>query len=256
MLPKLFIQRALLSMSALLLIVKTTPSWSAEFTLPSAVKIIPYPLTDSKPKTYGGLGEKEIAITVDDGPTPETTPEILAVFKKHGVKATFFLIGSNVKKYPELVKAILRDGHSVGNHTWSHPKMIDLSLTEAAKEIDSTQNALNQIAEDMQRHGESDTGFIQPFFRFPFGKGANVSELQNLLHARGLANFFWSMTSHDSRTNDPKIALKTSIEMLDQYKKGIFLMHETHPAGLKMLPQFLEELNRRNYKTIYFKIQK
>lgn len=155
-----------------------------------------------------------------------------------------------------MVKAILREGHSVANHTWNHPRMNSISLVDAALQIDSTQKVLNEIVEDMQRHGESENAVIQPFFRFPFGDGASDQKLIQLLRDRGLAQFYWRMSAHDSRTNDPTVALNTSIEMIDKYKGGIFLMHETHPAGLAMLPQFLEELKRRRYKTFYFKIQR
>lgn len=230
----------------------------ADFKLPSELKIISYPITDSAAKTLGGLrkDQNEIAITIDDGPTPETTPKILEIFRQHGVKATFFLVGKNAKKYPELVKAILREGHSVGNHTWSHPQMPTLSLAAASQEIDQSADVLNAIVEDMQRHGETENAVVQPFFRFPFGSGATDEKLVQLLAKRGLANFFWRMTSHDSRTKDQAVALKTSIEMLDKYRGGIFLMHETHPAGLAMLPKFLEELHRRQYKTFYFQVQR
>ncbi len=224
----------------------------------SEVKTIAHPISDSSPKTLGGLRKEqnEIAITVDDGPNPVTTPQILKIFRDYEVKATFFLVGENVKKYPELVKSILREGHSVANHSWSHQKMTSISLVEAAREIDSTSKALQEIVEEMQRNGETENAIVQPFFRFPFGDGASDSNLIQLLRDRGLANFYWRMSAHDSRTSDPAVALKTSIEMIDKYQGGIFLMHETHPAGLAMLPQFLDELRRRRYKTFYFKVQR
>ena len=226
--------------------------------LTSEAQIIPYPITDSSPKTLGGLrkDQNEIAITVDDGPNPTTTPKILKIFRDYKIKATFFLVGANAQKYPEMVKAILREGHSVANHTWNHPQMTSLSLTDAALQIDSSAKVLNDIVEDMQRHGETENAVIQPFFRFPYGDGASDEKLIQLLRDRGLANFYWRMSAHDSRTNDPAVALKTSIEMLDKFKGGIFLMHETHPAGLAMLPKFLDELSRRHYKTFYFRIQR
>lgn len=226
--------------------------------LSSEAKIISFPIADSSPKTLGGLrkDQNEIAITVDDGPTPSTTPKILKIFRDYKIKATFFLVGENAKKYPEMVKAILREGHSIANHTWSHPQMMALSSAEAASEIDRSAQVLNEIVEDMQRHGETENAVVQPFFRFPYGDGASDEKLIQLLRERGLANFYWRMSAHDSRTQDPAVALKTSIEMLDKYRSGIFLMHETHPAGLGMLPQFLGELRRRHYKTYYFQIQR
>jgi peptidoglycan/xylan/chitin deacetylase (PgdA/CDA1 family) len=278
-----------ITQNAMQKIVQETPAPAIqpeEFQLPSKLITIPMPISDFKPKTIGGMGKNEIAITVDDGPTPETTPKILEIFRKHGVKATFFLVGHNVEKHPELVKMILDEGHSVANHTWTHPKMdkviagtyIDpkfydskIGKVNAAKEIDTTSEILKKAVEDMERQGDTENAVIQPFFRFPFGAGCNDTGLQSILKERGLANFFWSMSSHDSRTQDPAVALKVSIGMLDgidymskkpdgSYTKvpnyGIFLVHETHPAGLAMLPKFLEELNRRHYTTVYYRAQK
>src|SRR5581483_11951975 len=65
---------------------------------------------------YNTKNVKDIALTIDDGPDNVTTPRILAVLKKHNVKATFFLIGNRTMYYPEIVRMILRDGHSIGNH--------------------------------------------------------------------------------------------------------------------------------------------
>lgn len=64
--------------------------------------------------------EKAVYITFDDGPIPEATPWVLDVLDRYGVKATFFVVGDNVRKYPELFREVLRRGHSVGNHTFHH----------------------------------------------------------------------------------------------------------------------------------------
>ena len=74
-----------------------------------------------------------------------------------------------------------------------------------------------------------------------------------LLQKRNLANFFWSMTTKDSETQNPDVALNTAVSMLDKYNHGIFLMHETHIAGVTSLPYFLHQLYLRHYKTVYYK---
>ncbi len=89
--------------------------------------------------TYGGTQEKKVAITFDDGPDPEWTPEILDVLKAKGAKATFFLIGAEVEKFPGIAKRIFNEGHEIGNHTFTHPDIstiskryfdVELNLTE------------------------------------------------------------------------------------------------------------------------------
>jgi peptidoglycan-N-acetylglucosamine deacetylase len=88
---------------------------------------------------YGGTQEKKVALTFDDGPDPEWTPKILDVLKAHDAKATFFLIGAEVEKFPGIAKRIYNEGHEIGNHTFTHPDVsaiskryfeVELNLTE------------------------------------------------------------------------------------------------------------------------------
>lgn len=65
-------------------------------------------------------GRKRICLTFDDGPIPEVTPWVLDILERYGVKATFFMVGDNARKYPELVRKVLERGHSIGNHTFHH----------------------------------------------------------------------------------------------------------------------------------------
>ena len=72
---------------------------------------------DSSPLSYAGLKDKEISLTFDDGPSPETTPQVLKILKHYNIKATFFILGQNAEKHPEIVRQIVADGHVVANHT-------------------------------------------------------------------------------------------------------------------------------------------
>ena len=76
---------------------------------------------------YGHLEQKKVAITFDDGPDPEWTPKILDVLKQKGAKATFFLIGAEAQKYPGITKRIYNEGHEIGNHTFTHPDISNIS---------------------------------------------------------------------------------------------------------------------------------
>ena len=67
-----------------------------------------------------GTADRRVYLTFDDGPIPEATPEILEILKCHNVCATFFMVGDNIRKYPEIAEAVRRDGHSIGSHTFSH----------------------------------------------------------------------------------------------------------------------------------------
>ncbi len=193
---------------------------------------------------YAGLKDKEIALTFDDGPHPVNTPLILKTLKDYGVKATFFVLGQNAKRYPYLIKQIISEGHNIANHTWSHKIYIkDQTAIDFKNDIIKTQQTLNDIV------GQKN---VEPFFRFPTGFGANTKEAQNILTNLGFANFYWSMSAHDSRTTDPETTLDTSLEMLRTYKKGIFLCHDVRPHTALMLPKLLDELYAQGYTTIQF----
>lgn len=78
---------------------------------------------------------KTVMLTFDDGPIPEATPEILAILDRYGVKATFFMVGDNVRKYPHLLDAVKEAGHSVGNHTMHHLQGIHTSTEDYLRDV-------------------------------------------------------------------------------------------------------------------------
>ena len=88
---------------------------------------------------YGGTQRKEVAITFDDGPDPEWTPKILDILKQKGVKATFFLIGVQVEKFPGVAKRIFNEGHEIGNHTFTHPDISSISKRYFEVELNLTE---------------------------------------------------------------------------------------------------------------------
>lgn len=86
----------------------------------------------------GFTSRKLVALTFDDGPDPRFTPKILQILRKQKVKATFFVVGTNAKRYPQLVKQEARDGHLIANHGWDHPEFELLSSKQMQQELDKT----------------------------------------------------------------------------------------------------------------------
>lgn len=125
------------------------------------------------PQTYvirrTGLERKSIALTIDDGPADPYTGEILDVLKASHVSATFFVIGENAERYPDLVKRMWKEGHEIGNHTFTHPNMGDVSDGRAKLELNATQRAL-----------QSTLGHSTILFRPPYNADAEPTSAEEV----------------------------------------------------------------------------
>src|SRR5690625_2122612 len=107
-----------------------------------------YPLQIKYPDTMiykADTNEKVVALTFDDGPDQQYTPQILDVLKKHQVKASFFLLGSRADKYPEVVKRIHQEGHIIGNHSYWHPQFTKTGVQNMVWEINKSEKAISKI---------------------------------------------------------------------------------------------------------------
>lgn len=182
---------------------------------------------------------KVIALTFDDGPTPNVTPQVLEILKQNNIKATFFLIGRNLNNFPQIGQQIVADGHAVGNHTWHHWRKLMMEFT-AAREIDDTARLLYKT-----------TGVLTSLFRPPNGFLNN-----------GLANYalkqkdvvvLWSVDSHDW------LGSRISVEQLVNNivnkvtPGGIVLMHDgggDRSRTVQALPTIIKELTQQGYKFV------
>ncbi|MGI6605398.1 MAG: polysaccharide deacetylase family protein [bacterium] len=125
-----------------------------------------------------------VALTFDDGPDPVYTPQILDILRDKGVPATFFLVGKNALKYPETVLRTMEEGHSIGNHTYSHRSLIPLSNTGVYNEIMQAEEAITQI-----------TGQKPTLFRPP--RGVCTEYTRSLLREQRYTLVLWDVSSHD-----------------------------------------------------------
>jgi len=137
-------------------------------------------------RTFTGLprGQKRIALTYDDGPNDPHTLRLLDVLARHGVHATFFLIGRYVQQRPEIARAVVAAGHVVGNHTFTHPLLTLKSKAKIRKELSDCRAAMHDAV-----------GAHSNFFRPPFG-GRRPAVL-HIARELGLAPVMWSITGHD-----------------------------------------------------------
>lgn len=134
--------------------------------------------------SHGARGGRRIALSFDDGPHPTFTPKILDLLEKYDIKATFFMIGCNVELYPAVAKAVHLAGHEIGNHTFTHPHMKQVSLEALEQEIRKTEAVLQK------------NGIPRPkLFRPP--EGFRSPEQVAALEEAGYLTVIWSLDSHD-----------------------------------------------------------
>jgi peptidoglycan/xylan/chitin deacetylase (PgdA/CDA1 family) len=137
-------------------------------------------------RTFTGLspGSKQIALTYDDGPNDPHTLRLLEVLAKHGVCATFFLIGRYVQQRPDIVREIMQAGHTIGNHTFTHPLLIFKKSSDVRDELTRCREALQDAI-----------GAHSNLFRPPFGgRRPGVFRISEEL---GLEPIMWNVTGHD-----------------------------------------------------------
>ncbi len=176
--------------------------------------------------------DKKIALTFDDGPHYKYTERILDILESHGVKATFFVIGVNAERYPEKVKRIVSDGHEIGNHTYSHPHLKNISGEELQAEIKKASDVIGGITDKRPT-----------LFRPP--EGFCGEKVANMAKKCGCSVILWS---HDTRDWAHTPSDEISKKILDGVKGGdIILFHDfitpdtpTPDALEEVIPKLIE----------------
>ena len=190
------------------------------------------------------LADHEVVLTFDDGPWPTTTPKVLDALARECVKATFFLIGRNAAAYPALARREVAEGHSIGNHTFSHPARTLRLMTNAAARADILHGF---TADETAAYGHAD-GQIS-FFRFP--GFADTPALVSWLESRNVGIFGSDLWASDWLLLTPQAELDLVLKRLDRARRGILLLHDSRVSTAEMLPQLLRALKQRGYKIVH-----
>lgn len=178
---------------------------------------------------------KEVSLTFDDGPCPYTV-QVLDLLDRYEMKATFFCIGQQVLKYPEIAKRIIDSGHSIGNHSFTHRKDIAFSnAAEMATEIKLADDAITKI-----------TKSVTPMYRPPFGvTNPNVIKACKATNKEIIG---WSIRSLDTVIKDENRILN---RILPRIKPGdIVLLHDTSERTINVLEQLLIKMKDMNLQSI------
>ena len=180
--------------------------------------------------------QKEIAISFDDGPAIDHTPEILQLLKQDNIKATFFCIGNRIAGNENLLKQIKDDGHLIGNHSYSHHFWFD--MYSSGKML----NDLKLMDSEMERV----TGLRPKLFRPPYG--VTNPNLKKTIIKGGYTPVGWSVRSLDTVIQDENKLLN---RIKGAIKPGaVFLFHDTSKTTMNVLPGFIQEVKSRGYNII------
>jgi peptidoglycan/xylan/chitin deacetylase (PgdA/CDA1 family) len=184
---------------------------------------------------WGPAGRKEVLLTFDDGPNPETTPQVLDILKRENVPAAFFLVGRWVASYPDLVRREAAEGHALGNHTWHHAYLTRMEPECARAQIEATTNAIEAV-----------TGVRTRWFRPPGGH--YDPQVVRLCNELGQVIVLWSDTPGDWLHPTPQAIEARGLRYL---KPGaIILLHDTLPETVTMLPDFIHQVRARGYQFV------
>lgn len=190
------------------------------------------------PKYLWNLDRKSncVYLTFDDGPVPEATPWVLDLLKKYNAKATFFCIGENANTNPELLKRIINEGHSVGNHTYNHVNGWQTTNSEYFRDV-------NQCAKVLQEISNQDTNLFRP----PYGK--ITSAQANKLLSQGYKIVMWDVLSADFDTTVS--AEECTKNVLKNIEPGsIVIFHDSLKAFKNLehaLPAALQYAREKGY---------
>src|SRR5262249_42657247 len=188
------------------------------------------------------LDDKEVVLTFDDGPLPPSTNRVLETLAAECVKATFFMVGRQAHTFPEMVRRIYNEGHTVASHSQNHPRIFTrLAKAAAENEIDQGRESVAAALGDERA--------MAPFFRFPgLGRSGATEEY---LAAHGLMTWSADFLADDWRRITAKQVLTRALDRVERRGKGVLLLRDIQPRTALALPVLLKELKARGYRIVH-----
>src|SRR5437016_5726695 len=177
-----------------------------------------------------------IAMTFDDGPSATLTPKLLDLLAAHHIKATFFVIGENVAEHPEIVERAAREGHEIGNHSWSHPNFGKMSDQGVRSQLQRTDDAIKNA-----------TGKRPTLMRPPYG--SITDREKHWIHDEfGYQIILWDVDPYDWRRPGPAVVRN---RILKETQPGsIVLSHDIHQGTIEAMPSTFDALEAKGFKFV------
>jgi len=226
--------------------------WSLAFTalvLAADARAQTSPQTDSSPAAataspaaprisfnYIHVDGTFIAMTFDDGPQEKLTPQLLDLLAQHHIKVTFFVIGQNAAEYPEIVARAAREGHEIGNHSWSHPNLAKMSDEGVRRQLRQTDDVIKQA-----------TGKRPTLMRPPYGN-LSARQKQWVHNEFGYRIVLWDVDPLDWKRPGPSVICN---RILKETRPGsIVLSHDIHPGTIEAMHDTLNQLEAKGFKFV------
>lgn len=194
--------------------------------------------------THGPREGRKIALTFDDGPDPEVTPQILDTLKEFNARATFYCIGRHSEQYPALMQRIVAEGHALGNHSYQHARTLNFrGAAFQQREIQHANDVIRRFAP------------TQPSITYRPPVGLKNPPLAKVMDRLRMPVVAWSVHSRDTRSSNPE---KIARRVLNRLRPGdIVVMHDGHdlqgksrPATADALRRILDGVRERNLKPV------
>ncbi len=191
--------------------------------------------TGGRTGTSGG----KVSLTFDDGPDPAVTPRVLDTLREYGLKATFFVLGRQVEENPDLLRRIVQEGHTLGNHTYSHADMADLGPVGMRRELRSTQRAVDDALGYHHPMALMRPPYGSPYFDDP----AALPTFRQVVREQGLFSVVWTVDPRDYLFDGRPDLVARRVIHGDRIKRGagdeVILLHDTEPQAAEALPEII-----------------
>ena len=188
------------------------------------------------------LNDREVVLTFDDGPVPRHTGSVLETLASECTKATFFMVGQMANSYPAMVRRVHDEGHTIANHSQTHPFTFSrMSVPQAAAQIEGGFASM--------RAALGDPDAVAPFFRIP--GLLRQDSVEQYLAAHGVMTWSVDVVADDwTHINAAEIA-RRAVSRLEARGKGVLLLHDIHEKTAVALPVILQELKARGFKIVH-----
>jgi len=177
-----------------------------------------------------------IALTFDDGPQAKLTVKLLDLLAAHHIKATFFVIGTNVAEYPQIVARAAREGHEIGNHSWSHPNFAKMSDDGVRRQIQRTDDAI-----------KSAIGTRPTIFRPPYG-ALSARQKRWFRDELGYRIILWDVDPLDWKRPGPAVVRNRIVK--GTRAGSIVLAHDIHAGTIDAMPGILDQLEAKGFRFV------